>query len=76
MALGWGSDLMQSESTFLVFDATMILVSILLITVFHPWKFFTPLGAVRRGEVVESDHAIPLDSRHNSIERGSTEAPR
>jgi hypothetical protein len=40
MTSGWGSSLMQSEPTFLVFDGAMILTSVILLTVFHPWFFF------------------------------------
>ncbi|KAK0387964.1 hypothetical protein NLU13_4208 [Sarocladium strictum] len=63
MASGWASDLMQSEATFLIFDGTMILVAVLLLTVFHPCNFFAPMGAQARGEVPHADNTVPLDSR-------------
>lgn len=76
MASGWGSDLMQSEATFLVFDGAMVLIAVLLLTVFHPWKFFTPMGATKRGEVTDSDSSTPHDSHQDVMERETTEVPR
>lgn len=32
MASGWGSDIMQNEATFMVFDGAMILIAVLLLT--------------------------------------------
>jgi hypothetical protein len=69
MESGWASDLMQSEATFLVFDGGMVLLATILLTIFHPWKFFTPMGAHARGEVADADNAIPLESRQESVER-------
>ncbi|KZL70538.1 sphingoid long-chain base transporter rsb1, partial [Colletotrichum tofieldiae] len=40
MAMGWGSDLQKNETTFLVLDGGMVLISVLMLTVFHPFLFF------------------------------------
>ncbi|KAM5342208.1 hypothetical protein ACJ41O_015239 [Fusarium nematophilum] len=40
MASGWGSSIMRSEATFMVFDGAMILLSALLLTIIHPLWFF------------------------------------
>ncbi|KAM0424479.1 hypothetical protein ACHAPT_010404 [Fusarium lateritium] len=41
MQMGWGSDLMQNETTFLILDGAMILASVLILTIFHP-RFYFP----------------------------------
>lgn len=38
--MGWGNDLMQNETLFLIFDGAMILISIGTLTIFHPNYFF------------------------------------
>ncbi|KAM0207353.1 hypothetical protein ACHAPQ_007588 [Fusarium lateritium] len=40
MQMGWGSTLMQNETTFLILDGTMILISVWTLTIFHPYFFF------------------------------------
>lgn len=40
MASGWGSSLMQNETSFLILDGAMILLAVLLLTVIHPAFFF------------------------------------
>lgn len=44
MQMGWASDLMQNETTFLILDGAMILLAVLTLTVFHPCFFFPFLG--------------------------------
>ncbi|KAF4982361.1 hypothetical protein FZEAL_2013 [Fusarium zealandicum] len=44
MQMGWGSDLMQNETTFLILDGAMILASVWTLTIFHPYFFFPFLG--------------------------------
>ncbi|ROT38266.1 RTA1-domain-containing protein [Sodiomyces alkalinus F11] len=44
MSNGWGSELMQNETTFLVLDGAMVLVAALVLTVVHPLFFFPYLG--------------------------------
>jgi hypothetical protein len=40
MQMGWGSELMQNETTFLVLDGAMILIAVLTLTIFHPYFYF------------------------------------
>ena len=40
MQLGWGSELMQNETTFLILDGAMILIAVAVLTAFHPLFFF------------------------------------
>lgn len=44
MSNGWGSDLMQNETTFLILDGAMILAAAIVLTVVHPYFFFPYLG--------------------------------
>ncbi|SPO01499.1 related to phospholipid-translocating ATPase [Cephalotrichum gorgonifer] len=37
---GWGNDLMQNETLFLILDGAMVLIAVILLTVFHPNYFF------------------------------------
>lgn len=40
MQLGWGSELMQNETTFLILDGAMVLLAVTILTAFHPLFFF------------------------------------
>lgn len=40
MQMGWGSTLMQNETTFLILDGAMILIAVITLTVFHPYFYF------------------------------------
>lgn len=44
MALGWASELMQNETTFLILDGAMILGAVIILTIFHPHFYFPYLG--------------------------------
>lgn len=44
MQLGWGSTLMQNETTFLILDGAMILIAVATLTAFHPHFYFPFLG--------------------------------
>ncbi|KAF5025566.1 hypothetical protein F66182_2374 [Fusarium sp. NRRL 66182] len=44
MQMGWGSDLMQNETTFLILDGAMILAAVWILTIFHPYFWFPYLG--------------------------------
>ena len=44
MSMGWGSDLQRNETTFLILDGGMILTSVLMLTIFHPFLFFPYMG--------------------------------
>jgi hypothetical protein len=47
--MGWGSTLMQNETTFLILDGAMILIAVWTLTIFHPYFFFPFLG--KKGKV-------------------------
>ncbi|KAH7173351.1 RTA1 like protein-domain-containing protein [Fusarium flagelliforme] len=49
MQMGWGSTLMQNETTFLILDGAMILIAVWTLTIFHPYFFFPFLG--KKGKV-------------------------
>lgn len=53
--MGWGSTLMQNETTFLILDGGMVLISVLLLTVFHPCYYFPFLSKKKnmKREIVE-----------------------
>lgn len=48
MSMGWGSDLQKNETTFLVLDGGMVLTSVIMLTVFHPFIFFPYMRKERR----------------------------
>ena len=54
MAAGWGSAIMRNEPTFMVFDGSMILLAVLLLTVVHPLYFFPFLSTKPPGMVQSS----------------------
>jgi hypothetical protein len=41
---GWGSELMRNETDFIVLEGVMIVMSVLVLTVFHPGLCFPALG--------------------------------
>jgi hypothetical protein len=41
---GWGSELMRDETDFIVLEGVMIVMSVLVLTVFHPGLCFPALG--------------------------------
>lgn len=51
MQMGWGSSLMQNETTFLILDGAMILIAVWTLTIFHPYFFFPFLG--KKGKAAE-----------------------
>ncbi|KAM5368476.1 hypothetical protein ACJZ2D_009546 [Fusarium nematophilum] len=60
MQMGWGSDLMQNETTFLILDGGMILISVWTLTLFHPYFFFPFLG---KG----SEKNMPVDTPQGGV---------
>ncbi|KAK6716513.1 hypothetical protein SNK04_007461 [Fusarium graminearum] len=55
MQMGWGSTLMQNETTFLILDGTMILISVWTLTIFHPYFFFPFLGKKGKAAIEEAE---------------------
>lgn len=50
---GWGNDLMQNETLFLIFDGAMILIAISCLTIFHP-QFFFPFLSKKQDKKVSA----------------------
>lgn len=44
MASGWGSDIMKTEAIFITFESQMILTTVAVLTIFHPYVFFPVAG--------------------------------
>lgn len=62
MASGWGSNLMKDEVAFLALDGTMILISVVLLSVVHPYVFF-PLVGNEKMVMELKNNAVPLKKR-------------
>lgn len=50
MAGGWGNHIMQDEPSFLVLDSTLVLVTGVLLTVFHPGLYFPRMANTKRAK--------------------------
>ncbi|KAH7006937.1 RTA1 like protein-domain-containing protein [Ilyonectria destructans] len=68
--MGWGNDLMQNEATFLTLDGAMMLISIWILTVFHP-HFFFPFLSKKSGEGILADKSLEGGSSQEGQEMGS-----
>lgn len=68
--MGWGNDLMQNEATFLTLDGAMMLISIWILTVFHP-HFFFPFLSKKSGEDIQADKSLEVVSNQEGQEMGS-----
>lgn len=44
MAGGWGNEIMQDEVSFLVLDSSLMVVTVYLLTIFHPGLFFPQMA--------------------------------
>lgn len=64
MSGGWGNHIMQDEPSFLVLDASLVLVACYLLTVFHPGLFFPQManGSIRRSKKSKKSEAHANDS--------------
>ncbi|KAM0553087.1 hypothetical protein ACHAPJ_007635 [Fusarium lateritium] len=51
MQMGWGSSLMQNETTFLILDGAMILISVWTLTIFHPYFWFPYLSKKTKNDI-------------------------
>lgn len=54
MQLGWGSELMQNETTFLILDGGMVLLAVTVLTAFHPLFFFPFLSSKNKAKTSEA----------------------
>ncbi|KAH6706882.1 hypothetical protein VD0002_g5049 [Verticillium dahliae] len=50
MAGGWGNHIMQDEISFMILDATLVLVAVSLLTAFHPGIFFPQMAGTRKAK--------------------------
>lgn len=64
MQTGWASDLMQNETLFLIFDGTMILLSVLALCIFHPAFFFPFMGTCKGEERYRKSHDTTTTEEH------------
>ncbi|KAF4453689.1 hypothetical protein F53441_3698 [Fusarium austroafricanum] len=55
MQMGWGSTLMQNETTFLILDGAMILIAVWTLTIFHPYFFFPYMGKSHKKEMKDAE---------------------
>ncbi|KPM45371.1 hypothetical protein AK830_g1153 [Neonectria ditissima] len=55
MAGGWGNHIMQDEPSFLVLDASLVLVTSILLTVFHPGLLFPQMRTPSKKAVQETE---------------------
>lgn len=60
MEAGWGSDLMKHETSFLICDGLMLLISCFLLTIFHPAFLFKELSQRYRNRVKQQQNDIPM----------------
>lgn len=52
MAGGWGNHIMQDEPSFLVLDGSLVLITSVLLTVFHPGLLFPQMSTGEGSAVV------------------------
>lgn len=69
MAAGWASDIMKTESIFLTFEGYMMLISVFILTVFHPWVFFPVIGNNGNGKAREASSHEMADMSQNVLLR-------
>lgn len=72
MQMGWGSTLMQNETTFLILDGTMILISVWTLTIFHPYFFFPFLGKKGKAAIAEAEKSSQPEGSQSGPVMGST----
>ncbi|KZZ95397.1 RTA-like protein [Moelleriella libera RCEF 2490] len=75
MAGGWGNYIMQDEPSFLVLDSSLVLVTVALLTIFHPGIFFPQManGARNSSSSGGSSSSSSKRSRakHHSVEEAA-----
>ena len=59
MTMGWGSELQKNETTFLILDGGMMLLSTGLLTAFPPCIYF-PIMVKEHVEVKQPDEEVPF----------------
>lgn len=74
MAGGWGNHIMQDEPSFLVLDATLVLVAVFLLTFFHPGLLFPQMsnGYRRKNGIADATAQVGEDTDATTHERKGT----
>ncbi|GJN69796.1 hypothetical protein PLIIFM63780_000007 [Purpureocillium lilacinum] len=57
MSGGWGNHIMQDQPSFLVLDATLVLIAVYLLTIFHPGLFFPQMRNGYAKEMAKANSA-------------------
>lgn len=73
--MGWGNDLMQNETLFLIFDGAMILISIGTLTIFHPNHFFPFLSKKADKKVSGGVPPAEIEARVGAEEQEMSSVP-
>lgn len=69
MAGGWGNHIMQDEPSFLVLDGSLVLVTSVLLTVFHPGLLFPQMSTGRGSAVVvETEKSVESSNEGVKVE--------
>ncbi|CRK16056.1 hypothetical protein BN1708_017456 [Verticillium longisporum] len=65
MAGGWGNHIMQDEISFMILDASLVLVAVSLLTAFHPGIFFPQMAGSRRakGGAASPEEGVVTESK-------------
>ncbi|RSL40966.1 hypothetical protein CEP53_013057 [Fusarium sp. AF-6] len=58
MASGWGSDIMKTEAIFITFESQILLTTVAVLTIFHPYVFFPVAG---RGGITRASGSVQSD---------------
>jgi hypothetical protein len=71
MQMGWGSTLMQNETTFLILDGTMILISVWTLTIFQPYFFFPFMGSKGKAAIADAEKSSSPETSQSGPVMGS-----
>ncbi|KAM0273526.1 hypothetical protein ACHAQH_008298 [Verticillium albo-atrum] len=65
MAGGWGNHIMQDQISFMILDASLVLVAVALLTAFHPGIFFPQMaaGSRRKNGAASAEEAAVTESK-------------
>ncbi|KAF2463797.1 RTA1-domain-containing protein [Lindgomyces ingoldianus] len=66
---GWGSDIMRNEVEFIVLEGAMIVISVLVLTVFHPGYCFPALANTIGKKKASHQKALSEDSGEEMMAR-------
>ena len=72
MAGGWGNHIMQDQTSFVILDSTLILVTVYLLTVFHPGIFFPQMASGYRKNINTAGHDANAGVNMSDFESAET----